>query len=80
MHGLHADMKKQHIARHDGMMRMLIKKFTKGTKGSHYLIANVGTADTLKDVGAHSKRIPKFALPESHIQHTTQDPQSCKTI
>ena len=27
----HADMKKQHIGRHDAMMRMLIKEFTKGT-------------------------------------------------
>ena len=51
----HAVMKKQHVAKHDAMMRMLIKAFTKGTKGSHYLIADVGTADTLKDIGVHSK-------------------------
>ena len=38
-----ADMKKQHIARHDAMMRLLVKEFTKGAKGSHYLIADVGT-------------------------------------
>ena len=50
-------MKKQHIARHDAMMR---KEFTKGSKGSHYLIADVGTVDTLKDLGVHSKRVPKF--------------------
>ena len=50
---MHADMKKQHIARHDAMMRMLIKEFTIGTKGSHYLIADVGTVDALKDLGAH---------------------------
>ena len=40
-------MKKRHIARYDAMMRMLIKEFTKGSKGSHYLIADVGTVDTL---------------------------------
>ena len=74
---MHADMKKQHIARHDAMMRMLIKEFTKGTKGSHYLIADVGTVDTLKDLGVHSKRVPKFVLPDSHIQHTTQYIDSC---
>ena len=51
----HADMKKQHIARHDAMMRMLIKEITKGAKGSHYLIADVGRVDTLKDIGEHSK-------------------------
>ena len=60
-------MKKQHIARHDVMMRMLIKEFTKGSKGSHYLIADVGTVDTLKSIGVHSKRIPKFVLPDAHI-------------
>ena len=62
------------------MMRMLIKGFTKGTKGSHYLIADVGTADTLKDIGVHSKRVPKFVSPDSHIQHgvTTQELQPCK--
>ena len=72
-----ADMKKQHIARHDAMMRMLTKGFTKGTKGSH-LIADAGTADTLKDIGVHSKRVPKFVLPDSHIQHKTQDLQPCR--
>ena len=73
-------MKKQHIARHDGMimMRMLIKEFTKGTKGSHYLIADVGTADALKDIGVHSKRVPKYMLPDSHIQHTTLNIEPCR--
>ena len=66
----HADMKKQHIARHDTMMRMLVKEFTKGSKGSHYLIADVGTVDTLKKIGVHSKRVPKFVLPDVHTQHT----------
>ena len=71
-------LKKQHIARHDAMMRMLIKEFTNGTKGSHYLIADVGTVDALKDLGVHSKRVPKFVLPDSHIQHTTQNTVSCR--
>ena len=71
-------MKKQHIARHDTMMRMLIKKFTKGAKGSHFLIADVGTANTLKDMGVHSKRVPKFVLPDSHIQNTIQVLEPCR--
>ena len=62
------------------MMRMLIKGFTKGTKGGHYLVADVGTADPLKDIGVHRKRDPKFVLPDSHIQHTTQDPNLAETI
>ena len=59
------------------MMRMLIKEFTKGSKGSHYLIADVGTVDTLKNIGVHSKRIPDFVLPDAHIQHTTRNVPSC---
>ena len=59
------------------MMRMLIKECTKGPKGSHYLIADVGTVDTLKSIGVHSKRIPEFVLPDAHIQHTTQNIASC---
>ena len=70
-------MKKQHIARPDVMMRMLIKEFTKGSKGSHYLIADVSTVDLLKSIGVHSKRIPKFVLPDAHIQHTTQNFAFC---
>ena len=69
----HADMKKQHIARHDAMMRMLIKGFTKGTKGSHYLIADVGTADTLKDIGVHSKPVSQICATRlSHSAHDTR--------
>ena len=65
----HADMKKQHIARHDAMMRMSVKEFAKGAKGSHYSShdENVGTMDTLKDIGVHSKRVPKFVLPDPLI-------------
>ena len=43
-------MKKQHSARHDAMTQMLVREFTKGAKGSHYLIADVGTVDTLKNI------------------------------
>ena len=60
----HADMKKRHIARHDAMMQMLMKELTTGSRGSHYLIADVGTVDTLKSIGVHSKQIPKFVLPD----------------
>ena len=68
----HADMKKQHIARHDAMMRMLVKEMTNGTKGSHYLIADVGTVDTLQDLGVHSKQVPKCAARLSHSAHITK--------
>ena len=33
----------------------------------------------LKDIGVHRKRVPKFVLPDLHIQHTTfQNMESCR--
>ena len=57
---------------------MLIKEFIKGAKGSHYLIADAGTTDTLKDIRVHSKRVPMFVLPDSHIQQLTQNMEPCR--
>lgn len=62
-------MKKQHIARHDAMMRMLIKEFTKGAKGSHYLMADVGTVDTLRDIGVDTQVCVARC---SHSAHNTK--------
>ena len=53
------------------MMRMLIKGVTKGTKGNHYLIADVGTADTLKDIGAQ-QTAQICATRLSHSAHNTR--------
>ena len=63
----HPDMKKQHIARYDAMMRLLIREVTKGKRGSQYMIADVGTLDKLKEIGVHSKRVPSFILPDSRV-------------
>ena len=45
---MHANMKKQHIARHDAMMKMLLKGFTEGTKGSHCLTVQQPHSRTLE--------------------------------
>ena len=59
---MHPDMSKQYIARHDEAMRTAIQAFTQGQCGSHYLIADVGKVEGLKDIGMHSKRVPGFVL------------------
>ena len=64
-------MKKRHITRHDAMMRMPVKDFTKGAKGSHYLIADAGTVDTLKNIGVHSKQIPVRQIFTFNKRHKT---------
>ncbi len=53
---MHPDMSKQYIARHDKAMRTVIQAFTKGQCGSHYLIADVGKIEGLKDIGVHAHR------------------------
>ncbi len=67
-------MSKQYIARHDKAMRTVIEAFTKGQCGSHYLIADVGKIEGLKDIGVHSKRVPAFILPERCLQARGLDP------
>ena len=61
-------MKKQYIARHDKAVRMLIKSLIKGKQGGNYIVADVGQMEQLKELGVHSKRIPSFVLPDSHMQ------------
>ena len=72
-------MQKQHIARHDAMMRMLIKEFTKGSKGSHYLIADldVGIVDTFKKIRVHSKRVPESQVYAARCSHSTHNTRHC---
>ena len=71
---MHPDMSKQYIARHDKAMRTVIQAFTKGQCGSHYLIADVGKIEGLKDIGVHSKRVPAFVLPDRCLQARGLDP------
>lgn len=46
----HPDMDKEHIARQDITITMLQEAFT---KGSHYLISDVGIVEELKDISVH---------------------------
>ncbi len=71
---MHPDMSKQYIARHIKAMRTVIQAFTKGQCGSHYLIADVGKIEGLKDIGVHSKRVPAFVLPDRCLQARGLDP------
>ena len=57
-------MSKQYIARHNSAMRTVIQAFTKGQCGGHYLIADVGKIEGLKDMGMHSKREPAFLISD----------------
>ncbi len=62
------------IYRHDKAMRSVIQAFTKGQCGSHYLIADVGKIDGLKDIGVQGKRVPAFVLLDRYLQARDLDP------
>ena len=55
-------------------MRTVIQAFTKEQCGSHYLIADVGKIDGLKDIGVHSNRVPAFVLSDRCLQARGLDP------
>ena len=55
-------------------MRTVIQAFTKGQCGSHYLIADVGKIEGLKDISVHSKIVPAFVLPDRCLQARGLDP------
>ena len=52
-------MRKMVICRHDEAHRIIINAINKGRKGSFLIVADVGTAATLGNLGVHQKRIPK---------------------
>ncbi len=58
----HPEMKKMVIYRHDEAHRININAINKGRKGSCLIIADVGTAATLGNLGVHPKRIPKWVM------------------
>ena len=74
----HPEMKKMVIYRHDEAHRIIINAINKGRKGSCLVIADVGTAATLGNLGVHHKRIPKWVLPNSMLAIHTADPDEVR--
>ena len=63
----HPEMKKMHIYRHDEAARTMVNAVNKAHHGSFFIIADVGSASTLSDLGVHHKRIPTWVLPDSML-------------
>ena len=55
--------------------RTIINAVNKGHLGSFFIIADVGSASTLSDLGVHHKRIPTWVLPDSMLP-PHQDPSA----
>ena len=71
----HKEMQALYIARHDKAMRKLLKQVLSGKHGAHYVIADVGTLEGLKQLGVHNKRIPSFVLQDDTLP--AQDTCDC---
>ena len=72
----HKDMKTLYISRHDTAMRKVLKQISHGQLGAHYIIADVGTMESLEQLGAHNKRIPEFILHNSDIDDEEEQPST----
>ena len=70
----HPEVKKMVIHRYDEAHRIIINAINKGKKGSSLLIADVGTATTLGNLGVHHKRIPEWVLPNNVLARHSTDP------
>ena len=55
-----------------------IQEVTEGKRGVQYMIADMGTLDKPKEIGVHSKRVPRFVLPDSHERHISLPSGACK--
>jgi ribonuclease HI len=53
-----------HIQRHDRTGRCILKHIRKGSKGGCFIVADVGNAQTLGELGVTDKTIPAWMLPQ----------------
>ena len=74
----HPEMKKMVIHRHDEAHRIIINAINKGNLGSFAIVADVGTAASLGNLGVHHKRIPEWVLPNSMLALHSQDPDTLR--
>ena len=72
---LHKEMKAMYIKRHDTASRVVLNACSKGAQGSCYVVADVGTMETLAPLGVHGKRIPKWLLTDAHLDSAGFDPK-----
>ena len=74
----HPEMKKMVIYRHDEAHRIIINAINKGNLGSFAIVADVGTAASLRNLGVHYKRISEWVLPNSMLALHSQDPNTLR--
>ncbi len=57
--------KAMYTHRHDLTMRLTLTAISKGNHGRYHVIADIGRAELIEDMGANAKRIPTWLLPNS---------------
>ena len=69
----HVDTQAIYIARHSISVRQVLTQVLQGKRGGYYVTADVGTLEGLQQLGAHSKRIPDFVIPDECSWSLLQD-------
>ena len=53
-------MKAMHIERHNAAARLILKEILRGTKGNHYVVADIGSSEKMRGLGAFDNRINRI--------------------
>ena len=56
----HPEMKAMHIERHNAAARLILKEILRGAKGNHYVVADIGSSEKMRGLGAFDNRVNRI--------------------
>ena len=74
----HPDMTKSYIARHNEAGRKILKELKRGPLGNQFMIADVGSEDYMKDLGAQGLKLPEWIAKSDTIKALNTSLQSSR--
>ena len=69
----HPMMKAMYIERHNAATRKVLRLILKGSRGSCYMLADVGSTDKLGNIGPLDSRLPEWLVPTNILQQRGLD-------
>ena len=69
----HPLMKAMYIERHNAATRKILRLILEGSRGSCYMLADVGSTDRLGNVGPLDSRLPEWLVPTNILQQRGLD-------
>ena len=69
----HPMMKAMYIERHNAATRKILRLILEGSRGSFYMLADVGSTDKLGNIGPLDSRLPEWLVPTNILQQSGLD-------